>query len=283
MLTIPDDALDALMVYTFEEGDSGRAFVAPRLRPFSVVYDAEDLGSLVVMLNGEVLDASAYTYDSRGPSVVLHEDPPVGSEIILQRVTPVEQKVSFPVPTRYSAKDNNKAFSQVHLILQELWGALGYYSERYEGLKETAEMLGELGGLENLQRAVGFTVFKNLLDYLLVPFLSYLSGTPLEEIPVVYQVVDTHSFSRPYRFYLDNSIFGITPEILEEDEALPVKCLGKGFFGAFVSDSFSGDPGEVPILGTLHYVSSTVLEVRFSGDTLGLSSDIMIFIGVNNE
>jgi hypothetical protein len=115
-------AVDTFLSYVAGVGGTSvNTFVTPDLTPSGVPYGTA-ISSLVVAIDDVVTTAYA---DNGDGTITLDSDAAVGSTVKIWRVTPVlESLVTFPVPTKYSPRDNNKAITQLLLCIQEVWGGL---------------------------------------------------------------------------------------------------------------------------------------------------------------
>lgn len=113
-------AVDTFLSYVAGVGGTSvNTFVTPDLTPAGVPYGTA-ISSLVVAIDDVV--TTAFTDNGDG-TITLDSDAAVGSTVKIWRVTPVlESLVTFPVPTKYSPRDSNKAITQLLLCIQELWG-----------------------------------------------------------------------------------------------------------------------------------------------------------------
>ena len=113
-------AVDTYLEYTAGvDGASLDTFVTPDLTPNGVAYSGQ-LSELVVAVND--VETTNYTDNGDG-TITLDTAAAVGDTVEIWRETPVlESLVTFPVPTKYSPRDNNKAITQLLLCIQELWG-----------------------------------------------------------------------------------------------------------------------------------------------------------------
>lgn len=113
-------AVDTFLSYTAGVGGASvNTFVTPDLTPAGVPY-TPSISTLVVHV-GDVA-TTAFTDNGDG-TITLDVDAAVGSTVKIWRSTPVlTSLVTFPVPTKYSPRDSNKAITQLLLCIQELWG-----------------------------------------------------------------------------------------------------------------------------------------------------------------
>lgn len=130
-------AVDTYLEYTAGvDGASLDTFVTPDLTPSGVAYSGQ-LASLVVAVDDVV--TTAYTDNGDG-TITLDTPATVGDSVKIWRETPVlESLVTFPVPTKYSPRDNNKAITQLLMCIQELWGGLREMDSKVESNVSTIE------------------------------------------------------------------------------------------------------------------------------------------------
>jgi hypothetical protein len=115
-------AVDTYLEYIAGVDGAGvNNFVAPDLTPSGMPYDSS-LSELVVHVDD--VEVTTFTENPDG-TISFTSDLKVGQSVKIWRETPVlESLVEFPVPTRYTPRDNNKAITQLLLCIQEVWGGL---------------------------------------------------------------------------------------------------------------------------------------------------------------
>lgn len=139
-------AVDTFLSYTAGVGGASvNTFVTPDLTPAGVPY-----GTAISTLVVHVDDIEVPFTDNGNGTLTLDADAAVGSTVKIWRSTPVlTSLVTFPVPTRLSPRDSNKAITQLLLCIQEVWG----------GLKELdARVDTEVATLETAAATLGATL-----------------------------------------------------------------------------------------------------------------------------
>lgn len=171
---VPTPVVDTYKQYVFTgtgPDASGLEFVAPSLTPSGLPYEGV-LSELKVTIDGIPLESTEYTVsESEGTvSITLDTAPDIGAKVLIYRTTPINTSlVTFPVPTKYSPRDNNKALSQMLLCLQEIWGAFN-------------QSIGNNAALDLQNYADSLEYIRGAVDSLIT--LALQNDTRLQELEV---------------------------------------------------------------------------------------------------